>query len=105
MLRVVPATPPITLPQPGPQQLQITFDGPPIVSDAGLLAVRDLDRRLGVLAGLARLFPDPRSAKYRTHSTEALLTQQVYQLRAGYPDCNDADALRTDPLLQVLADV
>jgi hypothetical protein len=100
------ATPPqVTLDQPGPQQLKITFDGPRIVSDVGLLAVRDLDRRLGVLAGLAELFPDPRSVKYRTHSTEALLTQQVYQLLAGYPDCDDANTLRTDPLFQILADV
>jgi Transposase DDE domain group 1 len=100
------ATPPhVTLDHPGPQQLQITFDGPRIVSDVGLLAVRDLDRRLGVLAGLAELFPDPRALKYRTHSTEALLTQQVYQLLAGYPDCDDANTLRTDPLFQILADV
>jgi hypothetical protein len=100
-----PATPHVTLDHAGRQPLWVTFDGPRIVSDVGLLAVRDLDRRLGVLAGLAELFPDPRSPKYRTHATEALLTQQVYQLLAGYPDCDDANTLRTDPLFQILADV
>ena len=35
----------------------------------------------------------------------ALLTQQVYQILAGYPDCNDAQLLRDDPLFQILADV
>jgi hypothetical protein len=99
------ASPHVTLNGPGSQQVLVTFDGPQIVSDAGLLAVRALDRRLGVLAGLAPLLPDPRAAHYVTHSAEALLTQQVYQLLAGYPDCNDADALRTDPLFQILADV
>src|SRR5262249_28610047 len=102
---VAAAPPHLTLDPVGSQQVRVTFDGPRVVSDAGLLAVRALDRRLGVLAGLAEAFPDPRSVKYRTHSTVALLTQLVYQLLAGYPDCNDAAALRGDPLFQVLADV
>src|SRR3712207_2222590 len=89
----------------GRQQVEVTFDQGPIVCDAGLLAVRALDRELGILTGLAQRLPDPRSAKYITHSAEALLTQQVYQILAGYPDCNDADTLRHDPLFQILAEV
>jgi Transposase DDE domain group 1 len=89
----------------GSQPLELAFDQGPIVSDAGLLAVRALDRSLGVLQGLAQRLPDPRSRKFVTHSAEALLTQQVYQLLAGYPDCNDADTLRHDPLFQILAEV
>ena len=87
-----------------PQPVRISFDADPVVSDAGLLAVRALEKPLRVVAGLAELLPDPRSAKYVTHSTEALLTQAVYQILAGYPDHNDADVLRTDPLFQILAD-
>jgi len=90
---LLPATPHVTLDHLGTQPVFVTFDGPRLVTDAGLLAVRDLDRRLGVLAGLAEAFPDPRAPKFRTHSTEALLTQQVYQLLAGYPDCDDANDL------------
>ena len=89
----------------GSQRLELAFDQGPLVSDAGLLAVRALDRQLGVLAGLARRLPDPRSPKFITHSAEALLTQQVYQILAGYPDGNDADDLRHDPLFQILAEV
>jgi hypothetical protein len=102
---VTTACPHLTLTDVGSQPVRVTFDGAPIVSDTGLLAVRALDRRLGVLAGLAALFPDPRARKYVTHSAEALLTQHVYQLLAGYPDANDAAALRHDPLFQILADV
>ncbi len=102
---VATAPPHVTFPGPDRQPVLVTFDGPQVVSDAGLLAVRALDRRLGVLAGLAPLLPDPRAAGHVSHSAEALLTQQVYQLLAGYPDCNDADTLRTDPLFQILADV
>src|ERR1700693_862605 len=89
----------------GPQQLLVDFQGGRIVFDAGLLAVRALERSLRVLADLAPLLPDPRSPRFIHHSVEALLTQEVYALLAGYPDSNDADELRDDALFQILADV
>lgn len=89
----------------GSQQLLVDFQGGTIVSDAGLLAVRALERPLGIIAGLAQQLPDPRSPQYIHHSVESLLTQEVYALLAGYPDHNDADDLRADPLFQILADV
>ena len=85
------------------QPVAVAFDAPDIVSDAGLLTVRDLDQRLGYLADRARRRPDPRAQPFVTHPAEAILAQQVYQILAGYADCNDADSLRTDPLFQVLA--
>src|SRR5215471_12163237 len=89
----------------GQQRLEVTFAQGALVSDAGLVAVRVLDRSLGILADLAHRLPDPRDPLFVRHSTERLLTQQVYQLLAGYPDCNDADTLRDDALFQILADV
>jgi hypothetical protein len=89
----------------GPQQLLVDFQGGRLVADAGLLAVRALERPLRVLADLAALLPDPRSPRFIHHSVEALLTQEVYALLAGYPDSNDADELRDDALFQILADV
>jgi hypothetical protein len=94
-----------TLDPVGSQPLLISPDGGTLVSDAGLLAVRTLERPLRVIADLAQRLPDPRSPKYRRHSAEALLTQEVYQILAGYPDFNDAHALRHDPLFQILAEV
>jgi Transposase DDE domain group 1 len=89
----------------GSQQLHLAFDGGCIVSDAGLLAVRALEKPLRVIADLAQRLPDPRSAQFIEHSAEAILTQEVYQILAGYPDFNDAHPLRVDPLFQILADV
>src|SRR5947209_6771488 len=89
----------------GQQQVTVAFDGGSLVTDAGLLALRALDKELGVIAELARRFPDPRAQKFVTHSCEAILTQQVYQILADYADCNDAQQLRHDPLFQTVADV
>jgi hypothetical protein len=89
----------------GPQQLLLDFTAGRLVSDAGLLAVRALERPLRVIADLAPLLPDPRSPDFLRHSVVALLTQEVYALLAGYPDHNDHDQLRHDPLFQILAEV
>jgi hypothetical protein len=95
----------LTLWELGQQQVTVDFDGGCLVTDAGLLSLRALDKKLGVLAEVARRLPDPRAQKFVIHTREALLTQQVYQILADYPDCNDAQRLRTDPLFQTLADV
>jgi hypothetical protein len=89
----------------GRQQVTLDFDGGCVVTDAGLLPIRLLDHELGVLADVAQRLPDPRVQKFVTHSREALLTQEVYQILAGYPDGNDAQALRDDPLFQTLVGV
>jgi hypothetical protein len=98
-------TPHLILPNIHRQPVAIAFDSPPIVADTGLLGLRELDQQLGYLADLARRLPDPRSQHFVIHTSEQIITQQVYQILADYPDCNDADAHRTDPLFQVLAGV
>ena len=87
------------------QQVLVDFDGGRVVTDAGLLPLRLLDKQLGVLREIAARLPDPRAQKFVTHTREAILTQEVYQILAGYPDGNDAQALRHDPLFQTLVDV
>jgi Transposase DDE domain group 1 len=89
----------------GRQQVTVDFAGGRIVTDAGLLPVRDFERRLAIIAGLAARFPDPRSPRFIQHSAEEILTQQVYQFLGGYFDCNDAKTLRHDPLFLTLAHV
>src|SRR3954465_12550729 len=98
-------TPDLTFSALDRQPVDVTFDAPTIVSDTGLLTLRDLDRKLGYLADLARRLPDPRAQEFITPTKEQLLPQQVYQILAGYSDCNDADDCRRDPLFQILADV
>jgi hypothetical protein len=89
----------------GTQQVAVDFQGGRVVSDAGLLPLRLLDKELGVVSAIAARLPDPRAQPLVTHTREALLTQEIYQILAGYPDGNDAQALRHDPLFQTLVDV
>lgn len=86
----------------GPRQVTMDFEGGQLASDAGLLPLADLDRKLGLLAEAARLMPDPRSQLLVTHTAEQILRQQVFQILAGYPDGNDAQLLRNDPLFKTI---
>lgn len=87
------------------KQVTVDFEGGDVVTDAGLLAVRQLDESLGILAEAARRLPDPRSERLITHSAEQILIQQVYQILAGYPDGNDAQSTRDDALFKTLVGV
>jgi Transposase DDE domain group 1 len=89
----------------GRQQVTVDFQGGQVVTDTGLLPIRLLDKELGVLATIAQRLPDPRAQKLVTHTREALLTQEVYQILAGYADGNDAQVVRQDPLFQTLVEV
>ncbi len=89
----------------GKQQVTVDFEGGQVVADAGLLAVRQSDRKLGVLDELARRWPDPRDQAAVTYEAGQVLTQLLYQILAGYSDSNDANALRQDALFKTLLDL
>ena len=87
----------------GRQVVTVDFEGGDVVSDAGLLPIRQLDQQLGILTEAARRLPDLRLPLLMTHSVESLLSQRVYQILAGYPDGNDAKLLKHDPLFKTCA--
>jgi len=95
------ATAPLRFAPPAPLPLVVDFDGGRLTSDGGWTWVEEADRALGLCAGLAAAVPDRRARRGR-HSLVDLLRQRVYQIAAGYEDQNDADALRTDPLLKLV---
>jgi hypothetical protein len=73
-------SPQLTFWELGPQQITVDFAGSRVVTDAGLSPLRLLDKQLGVLSTIAPQLPDPRTLKIVTHTCEALLTQEVYQI-------------------------
>lgn len=80
--------------------VEVNFDGGFVSSDAGVLLLRELDRRLGLLDAAAGVLADPRAPERIKHSTAAMLKQRVFGLCLGYEDLNDHAELRQDLLLQ-----
>jgi len=83
--------------------LAVDFLGGEITSDAGLVLLREFDQRLGLTAGLKKLWVDERDQRYITHGGLELLRQRIYQIAAGYEDANDANLLRHDATMQTVA--
>lgn len=84
--------------------VQCDFSGGHITSDAGLLPLRAFDQRHHLTRDWAALLRDPRDEERVRHDSLELLRQRIYQIVAGYEDANDADRLRHDPTLQIVAD-
>lgn len=85
-----------------PLELEAAFDGGRITSDGGLLWVAQIDRDLGLCEAIAEHVPEWRGDRSVRHSLVTLVKQRVYQIACGYEDQNDADTLRTDPLLKLV---
>jgi hypothetical protein len=94
----------LTFPYYKRRQLTVDFEGGEITSDAGLLLIRQADDRLGLVKGLAGCICDSRDSRYIDHNMETMMRQRIYQVVAGYEDCNDADYLRSDPVFKAACD-
>ncbi len=79
----------------------IDFSGAKITSDAGFLLMREVDQRFGIIESGCSHLVDDRSASHKKHTFEQMIRQRVYQMAAGYEDCNDADNLRIDPAMRL----
>lgn len=75
------------------------FDGGHLSSDGGLILLRELEGRLGILNRFSRCFNDFRNPGMIEHSVGELVKQRTFALIQGYEDLNDHDELRRDPLL------
>lgn len=84
--------------------LHCDFSGGQITGDAGLLPLRAFDERHYLTRDWVQLLSDPRDDERVHHHSLTLLRQRIYQIVAGYEDANDADRLRHDPTLQIVAD-
>lgn len=84
--------------------VELTFDAPEISSDGGAVLLREVDDRLRLTAGFAACLPDERDTTRVVHDRHEQSRQRIFQIALGYEDCNDADTLRTDPLLKTVCD-
>ena len=80
------------------------FDGGRLSSEGGLLALREIERRLGMADRLATCLNDPRAPEKVQHRLAEIIRFRMLMIAAGYEDGNDADALRRDPMFKLALD-
>jgi hypothetical protein len=84
----------------GRRVIDAAFDGGDIVSDGGVLLLRQVDQRIGLTKSIARVFDDKRRRASIAHSMRDLLAQRIYGLCCGWEDVCDHNVLRRDLALQ-----
>jgi hypothetical protein len=80
------------------------FDGGRLSSQGGLLALREIEKRLGVADRLAACLKDPRAPERVLHGLAEIIRFRMLMIAAGYEDGNDADLLRNDPMFKLALD-
>ena len=91
-----------TLPFHSHRKITTRFDGGSLTSDAGWLLFGSLDRQHRLCEGFSSCIAESRDRRYVRHDLLKLIRQRVLQIVAGYEDCNDADTLRSDPMLKTV---
>ncbi|EIJ48179.1 IS4 family transposase [Herbaspirillum sp. GW103] len=84
----------------GRRVIEAAFDGGDIVSDGGVLLLRQVDQRIGLTQSIARVFDDRRRHASVAHSMRDMLAQRIYGLCCGWEDVCDHNVLRRDLALQ-----
>jgi hypothetical protein len=72
-----------------------------LTADAGVLALRQIDHRLGLTDWLATQLNDPRNPDLITHPQVELLRTRLYLIAQGHRDADDADRLGLDPAFRL----
>lgn len=85
--------------------VEVVFDAPETSSDGGALLLRQMDDRLKLSERFSACLPDIRDPRLIVHERLEQSRQRIFQIALGYEDCNDATALRLDPLLRVACDL
>jgi Transposase DDE domain group 1 len=81
--------------------VRAAFDGGCLTSDAGVLLLADIERRLEIAERLARCLTDPRSPERVHHTLPEMIRFRMLLIAAGYADANDCDGLRADPAFKM----
>ena len=85
----------------GGKPVQVAFDGGRLTSDAGILVLAEIERRLGLSERLARCIEDRRAPERVQHRLAEMIRFRALLIAAGYADANDCDALRADPAFKM----
>ena len=83
------------------KQIQAAFDGGMLSSDAGVLLLREVERKLELADRLAACLPDHRDPARIDHTIAEMLRFRIFAIAAGYADADDCDSLRADPMFKL----
>lgn len=86
------------------KKVEADFDGGSVSSDGGVLFLRELDSRIGIIQRVVDCLRDDRHQSYTLHSVKEMVRQRVFQIACGYEDANDCNDLRFDPAFKVACD-
>jgi hypothetical protein len=81
--------------------VHLAFDGGRLTSDAGVVLLAEIERKLRIAERLAGCIADPRAPERVRHSFSEMIRFRSLLIAAGYPDANDCDALRDDPAFKM----
>ena len=85
------------------KSVELSFTGEQISSDGGLLLLREVENHIGLIDRISSCITDSRDQRYTDHSITEMLLQRVFQIAAGYEDCNDCNDLRNDMIFKMCA--
>jgi hypothetical protein len=80
---VLPGFPPV-----GGKPVHVAFDGGQLTSDAGVLLLAEIDRRLGIAKRLASCLEEPRNPVAIRHSFAEMIRFRTLLIACGYPDAS-----------------
>ena len=86
------------------KQVEATFDGGILTSDSGVMLIREVEARTGILHRMVAALTDRRHQSYVHHPMMDLVKQRVFQMACGYEDANDCNTLREDPGFKAACD-
>ena len=89
----------------GGKPVVVKFDGGLLSSDGGVLALREVERRLRVADRLAACLVDRRAPDQVTHSLAEIIRFRLLMIGTGYEDGVDANSLRRDPMFKMALDL
>lgn len=85
----------------GKKAVRFDFSGEAVSSNGGFLLLSKIERKHRIIRDFSSLLPDLRDPSRTVHSYEKQLRQRIFSMACGYEDCNDAQYLKEDPVLQV----
>jgi hypothetical protein len=83
------------------KKIEADFNGGEVSSDAGVLFLREVENRIGLISKMTDALRDRRHPGYVKHQLLELFKQRIFQIACGYEDANDSNELRSDPIMKI----